>query len=109
MSDESIINQIEVSQSGRWYRWQVNSFPIPRREIETHSANMHIIPANDYVKVIIDDVREGDIIKITGNLVNVTSNIDNWYWKTSLTRNDTRAGACEIIWVETLEIINYSN
>ncbi|MCF6264860.1 MAG: hypothetical protein L3J24_14910 [Xanthomonadales bacterium] len=44
MSDESVLEKIKISQSGRFYRWRVKSFPIPRREIETHSANMHLIP-----------------------------------------------------------------
>lgn len=50
MSDEGVLEKIEISQSGRFYQWRVKSFPIPRREIKTHSANMHLIPANDSVK-----------------------------------------------------------
>ena len=105
MSDESVIEKIKISQSGRFYRWRVESFPIPRREIETHSANMHLIPANDTVKRAIAKVREGDIIEVSGNLVNVTSNKDGWYWRSSQTRNDTGGGACELIWVEEFNIV----
>ncbi len=104
MSDESILDNIQISQSGRFYRWRVESFPIPRREIETSSANMHLIPANDSVKRAMKNVREGDIIEITGYLVNAKSNEDGWYWRSSQTRNDTGGGACELIWVETLNI-----
>lgn len=64
MSDESVLETIDISQSGRYYRWHVKSFPIPRREIETHSANMHLIPANDSVKSDISRIRQGDIIEI---------------------------------------------
>jgi len=106
MSDESILEKIKISQSGRFYRWQVKSFPIPRREIETHSANMHLIPASDSVKSDIARVREGDIIDITGSLVNAISNEDGWEWKSSLTRTDTGNGACELIWVESLEVVD---
>jgi hypothetical protein len=105
MSDESILEQIEISQSRRFYRWHVESFPIPRREIETHSANMHLIPASDSVKSVIESVRKGDIIEISGSLVNVRSNSDDWYWKSSQTRNDTGKGACELIWVESAYIV----
>lgn len=104
MSDESVLAEIEISQSGRFYRWQVQSFPIPRREIETHSANMHLIPANDRVKEQLSDVRQGDIVSISGHLVNVEATDDNWHWKSSKTRNDTGSGACELIWVESLNI-----
>ncbi|AUD77749.1 hypothetical protein CW740_00255 [Kangiella profundi] len=104
MSDESILEQINITQSGRFYRWRVKSFPIPRREIETHSANMHLIPADKYVQYLIDDIREGEIIELTGSLVNVQSK-EGWYWNSSLTRNDTGNGACELIWVESLSVL----
>ena len=106
MSDERVLEHIEISQSGRFYRWQVDEFPIPRREIETHSANMHLIPASDAVKRVIDKVRKGDIIEITGRLVNVMSNRDAWYWESSQTRNDRGKGACELIWVESADILS---
>lgn len=104
MSDESILQHINITQSGRFYRWRVESFPIPRREIETHSANMHLIPADEYVKHLIDDIREGEIIELSGSLVNVKAK-DGWFWSSSLTRNDTGNGACELIWVDSLTIM----
>jgi hypothetical protein len=41
MSDESVVDRIEIWQSGRWYRWQTDAFPIPRDEIETHVHGPH--------------------------------------------------------------------
>ena len=107
MSDEAVLEKIEISQSNRFYRWHVESFPIPRREIETHSANMHLIPASDAVKRAIDRVRKGDIVEISGSLVNVTSNTGDWHWNSSQTRNDTGKGACELILVESLYIVTF--
>ena len=106
MSDESILESIKISQSGRFYYWRVDAFPIPRREIETHSANMHLIPANDSVKKAIAQVRKGDLVKISGSLVKVTSNTDDWTWNSSLTRDDTGNGACELVWVKSLNIVS---
>jgi hypothetical protein len=83
----------------------VESFPLPRREIETSSANMHLIPANDAVSSVIREIRNGDIIELSGSLVNVISEDDGWRWKSSQTRNDTGNGACELIWVESLQIV----
>jgi hypothetical protein len=105
MSDESILDQIKISQSGRFYYWRVESLPVPRREIETSSANMHLIPANDEVESAIKEIRNGDIVQLSGSLVNVESNNDDWRWKSSQTRNDTGKGACELIWVESLQIV----
>ena len=104
MSDEDILDKIKISQSNRFYRWSVESFHISRNEIETHSANMHLIPANDSVASDIDSVRAGEIIEISGSLVEVISDNDGWRWKSSLTRNDTGKGACELILVESIHI-----
>ena len=105
MSDESILEKIKISQSGRFYRWRVESFPLPRREIETSSANMHLIPATDAVDSVIQEIRNGDIIELSGSLVKVESDSDGFFWKSSQTRNDTGYGACELIWVEKLQIV----
>ena len=61
MSDERVLENIKISQSGRFYHWRVDAFPIPRREIETHSANMHLIPANDFVEKAIGKIRQGGL------------------------------------------------
>jgi hypothetical protein len=106
MSDEAILDNIDISQSGRFYRWRVDTFPIPRKEIETHSANMHLIPANKSVAYDINRVKKGEIIELSGSLVEVVSNSDGSRWKSSLTRNDTGGGACELILVESLYIIS---
>lgn len=103
MSDESILDSIDISQGGRFYRWRVDSFPIPRREIETHSANMHLIPATATVEDSLDDVRPGQVIMLRGHLVNAEGE-NGWRWKSSTTRSDTGAGACELVFVETVEI-----
>jgi len=103
MSDESILDFIDISQSSRWYRWKTNNFPIPRKEIETNSANMHLIPSNKSVETLIKRSREGDIIELVGKLVKVKAK-DGWHWTSSLTRDDTGNQACELIWVEIFKI-----
>jgi len=104
MSDESVLDDVKITQSGRFYYWRVESFPIPRKEIETHSANMHLVPANDLVKRTLKQVRKGEIVRISGSLINIKAD-DGWYWPSSKTRNDVGNGACELIWVESIYII----
>lgn len=104
MSDEAVIQYIDISQSGRWYRWRTETMPIPRREIEIHSANMHMIPADDAVESDINQARTGDIIELRGYLVEVVAD-DGRRWKSSMTREDTGAHACEVIWVEQFEVV----
>ncbi|MBF0238453.1 MAG: hypothetical protein HQM12_12160 [SAR324 cluster bacterium] len=104
MSDEAILQEVDISQYNRFYFWKVSTFPIPRREIETHSANMHFIPANDQVATQLDRVKQGDLIGFKGRLVRI-DRADGWHWKSSLTREDTGNGACELIWVEAFSIL----
>lgn len=104
MSDNNVVDQLKISQRGRWYFWKPKKrLPIPRREIETHSANMHIIPANKALKKKIMKAKEGQIIKFSGYLIRVIG--QDWNWKSSLSRNDTGGGACEVIYVEDFEIL----
>lgn len=103
LADPAMAARIHFSQGGRWYHWQAEPLPLPRREIETHSANMHLIPANRDVARTLADVTSGEHIHLAGKLVKVTGD-DGWQWSSSLTREDTGAGACELIWVEQLSI-----
>ena len=103
MSDSGILSRISISQSGRFYYWHVNEFPIPRRDIEVHSANMHLIPATSAVEKQIKRAHVGSIVRFNGYLVEARAG-DGWRWVSSLTREDTGAGACELIWVEQIEV-----
>ena len=104
MSDESVLEHISFSQSGRWYRYSYEQAPIPQKEIETHSANMHMIPAESWIESDLHDVKPGQIIQIEGKLVEA-SRSDGWRWKSSLRRDDTGGGACELVYVESIKII----
>ena len=105
MAEPQVLDKIRISQSNRWYRWQVDELPIPRREIETHSANMHMIPANSVVADTLARVKNGQRIQLSGQLVRVDSK-DGYNWSSSLSRDDTGAGACELIWVEQLMLLD---
>lgn len=104
MSDSAVLANIDISQSGRFYYWRVKEYPIPRREIETSSANMHMIPADASVKHQLEQVRTGQVVHIEGFLVDATRP-GGWHWNTSMTRDDTGAGACELIFVESVDVV----
>jgi hypothetical protein len=103
MSDSAILGNIDIDQGGRFYHWQVREFPIPRREIETHSANMHMIPADASVARVLERVRAGDVVTLDGYLVEADKP-NGWKWRSSLTRDDTGNGACEVVYVRELSI-----
>jgi hypothetical protein len=101
MANPAVIDKVRVTQSNRFYYWHVDEFPIPRRDIETHSANMHMVPASAEVERTLNALHTGQQIKISGYLIEARAP-DGWHWKSSLSREDTGAGACELVWVERI-------
>jgi hypothetical protein len=105
MSDQSITDKIDISQSNRWYRWKADVLPIQAREISLNSANVHIIPKDETIEKKFDEVYKGSLIEMKGYLVEIT-NTEGWRWKSSLKRDDTAGGSCELFWVEELIIFH---
>lgn len=103
MARDEVLQEIRVSQSGRWYTWRADSLPIPRSEIDRHSSNMHMIAGNDDVLRVLKRVRKDDEITVRGHLVNVSDDRGG-SWRTSTSRTDTGDGACEIVLIDELII-----
>jgi hypothetical protein len=104
MMDSDTLKEIKISQSGRFYFWKVGKFPIPRKAIEHNSANVHIVPANKRVAQELAHVSAGDMVELSGQLINVSAD-DGWRWRSSLSFTDTGKGACELLWLEGLRTI----
>ena len=102
MSDSAVIDRLDVSQSVRFftYRWK-DTPPIPLPEIVRSAANMHLIPADAGVARALDRVRVGEIVDLRGKLVEA-HRADGWRWTSSLTREDSGAGACELVLVDAV-------
>jgi hypothetical protein len=100
MADPENYRKLRISQSGRWYRyqWGAEGPPLPPAEIVRSSANMHLVPANDQVAQALARVRPDQTVRIQGWLVEARRD-DGWAWRSSLTREDSGAGACELIYV----------
>ncbi|MBI4694716.1 MAG: hypothetical protein HY749_11920 [Gammaproteobacteria bacterium] len=103
MSDTGVLQHLDIGQGGRWYRWSTHELPIPAREIATHSANMHLVPANEDIAEVIGNVRTGDVVTLRGQLIEAAAP-DKWRWKSSLSRTDTGGGSCELVWVEEITL-----
>ena len=104
MSDDRVLQKLDISQGGRWYRWRTREMPVARSEIQHNSANMHLIPKNEDVADALDDVRTGHVIRLSGFLVEARAG-DGWRWRSSLTREDSGARSCELIFVERFSIV----
>ena len=100
MSDPAVIARLDIAQRHRWYLWSYSGAPpLPVREIETSSANVHLIPADDAVAARLANLRTGDAVTLRGYLLGL-ERADGWRWRSSLTREDTGDGACELLYVQ---------
>lgn len=103
MSDSKVLERFNISQRNRFFYWRYQGdAPLPRSEIIQSSANVHLIAANKNIQSKIDDVRKNNVVRIKGKLVNVRG--ENFIWNTSLTRKDSGAGACELLYVEAISV-----
>ena len=104
MSDEVFLYHFSVSQSGRWMHWKTSDLPISKAEIINHTANIHMIPADDLIKDDLKDVFKGQVVHLTGYLVRVRA-ADGWTWSSSMSRSDTGSRACEVFYVESVSVV----
>jgi hypothetical protein len=103
LSDTGMLDRFSFSQSDRYYFWRAATLPLPRETIVAHSANMHMIAAHTDIERTLLDLRPGQVVSFSGYLVDVRRP-DGWVARTSLSRTDSGAGACEIVWVEAIEV-----
>ena len=104
MSDGAVLDRLSISQSNRWYqfRWE-GSPPIDPALMAKSSANTHLVPANESVKNRLLKVSKGEVVRLNGYLINVR-HTDGWTWRSSLTRDDTGGGSCELMWVTDVQV-----
>jgi hypothetical protein len=71
MSDQSVLDQIAFRQGVRWCSFGPSgkNFPLPVDEINTHSANMHLIPASTRIETDPKRVSIGDLVDMCDYLV----------------------------------------
>jgi hypothetical protein len=103
MSDSAVLARIEISQANRFYFWRTETWPVSREQIETHSANWHVIPGSDAVRATLDRLRAGSLVELRGELVDIEGSEGSM--TTSLSRSDTGAGACEILLASSARVI----
>jgi len=104
MANPDTLDSLTITQSNRWYHWRTDELPIPRRDIETNSANMHFIPSNSEVEAKLKSIQSGDIVKLMGYLVHIDGE-NGWKWTSSMTREDIGGHSCEVILLEDIKII----
>jgi hypothetical protein len=103
MSDQAVLDRMSFVREHRAYNFRPrgSDWPIPLAEIISHTANLHMIPATAGVEEKLKSVRRGNLVELSGYLVQVDAP-DGWHWRSSLSRTDTGPGACELVWVNWL-------
>ncbi|MEI8363946.1 MAG: hypothetical protein WCF78_00620 [archaeon] len=107
MSDYNIVKETYVTQYNRFFLWHLESNYqlITVKEVTESGANVHMLTDNKSVQRQLRKVNKNDIVNIKGYLVNVQSD-SGWLINSSLTRTDDGPGACEVLWVEKITILN---
>lgn len=104
MSDNRVLQTVDISQSDRFYYWHVSpNTVISRNVIIEHSANTHVIPANPAVAGQLSHLRRGQVVTLDGELVDGVRDDGRWI-NTSLVRTDSGPGACEVMLVQTVVV-----
>lgn len=93
--------------TGRWLfptlKLGVKRPPLPWPYTKTHLAHLHIVPANSSIMSALIYSRKYQAVKLDGYLVDVQNKNGVWN-KTSLIRSDSGGGACEIMYVNRLQV-----
>lgn len=105
MSDQSVADRLSITQGTRFAEWSPRGrqFPIPMDDINSHAANVHLIPAGPEIRRRLLSVRRASVVVLEGQLVLVEGK-DGFRWQSSVSRTDTGAGACELLWVSRVEV-----
>jgi hypothetical protein len=105
MSDSAVLAPLEIEQGARFYtlRWESEP-PQEPAELLRHSSNVHTIATDDVIQRRLRYLRAGEVVRLEGRLVDGTR-ADGATFRTSLTREDTGAGACEVLLVERLDVL----
>jgi hypothetical protein len=103
MSDSVLIDQLSLAQSGRFLYWRSSTpLHISWSDINRSASHMHVIPSSNVVLQKLKRLRAGELVDIEGELVDVKYGRQTW--NTSLSRDDTGAGACEIVFLHDVVV-----
>lgn len=102
-------SNISFSQSNRFCNFYYSGSTSFRSD---QASNNHLVTMDDEVLRILKTINRGDEVVITGKLINMTAGNANKSdannlksWTTSTDRQDTSSGACEVIYVESIQVL----
>jgi hypothetical protein len=109
LTNDEYIEKLKISQWGRFYFFKYE-YNLPFREdyIIEHSSNNHIIPATENLRKLLFHLDPGQLIEMEGFLVDVSGKIgkNQVKWNSSIKRDDTGNGSCELVYVRKIKYEN---
>lgn len=104
MSDATVTADLNITQGNRWFYVTWQRAYVGVEEVKSNSANTHILPANEEIARQVMNIHKDEIVHLKGYLVEVT-NENGFLWRSSLKRDDTGDGSCEILWVTSVNVV----
>lgn len=100
-----LLRVITYRQSSRFLWWRFRGqLPVGEDEMNRAMANIHTVPKNRSIRRQLARLRPGQVARLQGYLLSITAP-DGWHWNSSMTRDDTGHGACEVMLVESVELV----
>ncbi|HEX4329685.1 MAG TPA: hypothetical protein VH105_23060 [Burkholderiales bacterium] len=88
--------------------WQTGALPPGKGFDGTALSNNHVVTNDAAIAHVLREVKVGDEVRMRGYLIDYTTYTDGrvaGMRKTSIVRTDDGEGACEVVWVQELEIV----
>jgi hypothetical protein len=102
-ANPEVRRRVRFYQGNRFCIWSTRDSTLDLEKLSRQLANVHVIPATDNLRRALLGVGRGQEVRLAGLLVDAQGE-DGFRWSTSLSREDTGAGSCEVLWVEELQV-----
>lgn len=110
VADPAVLAHMKFHLSGRYVSWwhDGRGGAPDVAAIRNHVSNNHLVPASADVERDLGRIRVGDLVTLRGKLVDVevADRAGRVVHRsaTSLSRDDAGSGACEQVWVESVDV-----
>ncbi|NBX68717.1 MAG: hypothetical protein EBR01_07130 [Proteobacteria bacterium] len=105
---DEIMKHYLIFQGGRWVFFESKD-QRPKEEVSflsNHFANNHLIPSENskLIANVLKMLEKNQHIRIKGYLADIFDSNGKLFVRSSRVRNDSGGGACEIIWVDEIQV-----
>lgn len=103
VANPGVLTELSLHLKRRYVsvRWS-HPLPLSEQDVMRHLSNHHLIPSTPAVMTDLEMIRPGDLVTLDGLLVDLDGPAGRM--ATSLSRTDVGNGACEVVYVERVEV-----